>query len=58
MREESDMTPFLFTVEMHRLICEAKGESPLFADDIVICSEYREQVEQSIGGSVPFKVGD
>ncbi|KAK3506345.1 hypothetical protein QTP70_005034 [Hemibagrus guttatus] len=43
--------PFLFAIVMDQLSEEVRQESPwtmMFADDIVICSESREQVEESL----------
>ena len=45
------LSPFLFAVIMIRLTDEVRREPPwtmLFADDIVICEETREEVEQRI----------
>ena len=42
------MAPFLFAMVVDRLTEEVGQESPwtmMFADDIAICSESREQVE-------------
>ena len=44
------LSPFLFTMVMDRLIDEVRQESPwkiMFPDDIVICSESGEQVEEN-----------
>ncbi|KAK3539458.1 hypothetical protein QTP70_008492 [Hemibagrus guttatus] len=45
------MSPFMFAMVMDQLSEEVRQESPctiLFADDIVICSESREQVEENL----------
>ncbi|KAK3516233.1 hypothetical protein QTP70_006378 [Hemibagrus guttatus] len=45
------LTPFLFAIVMDQLSEEVRQESPwtmMFADDIVICSESREQVEENL----------
>ncbi|KAK3557836.1 hypothetical protein QTP86_003178 [Hemibagrus guttatus] len=45
------LSPFLFAMVMDQLSEEVRQESPwtmMFADDIVICSESREQVEESL----------
>ena len=45
------LSPFLFAMVMDRLTDEVRQESPwnmMFADDIVICSESKEQVEKSL----------
>ena len=45
------LSPFLFAMVMVRLTDEVRQESPwnmMFADDIVICSESKEQVERSL----------
>ncbi|KAK3537535.1 hypothetical protein QTP70_013397 [Hemibagrus guttatus] len=45
------LSPFLFAIVMDQLSEEVKQKSPwtmMFADDIVICSESREQVEESL----------
>ena len=45
------LSPFLFAVIMDRLTDEVRRESPwkmLFSDDIVICEEIREEVEQRL----------
>ncbi|KAK3560002.1 hypothetical protein QTP86_033748 [Hemibagrus guttatus] len=45
------LSPFLFTIVMDQLSEEVRQESPwtmMFADDIVICSESREQVEENL----------
>ena len=51
--------PFLFSLVMDRLTNEVGQEYPvmmIFADDIVICSESREQVEETWrGGGVCWK---
>ncbi|KAK3532820.1 hypothetical protein QTP86_032105 [Hemibagrus guttatus] len=47
----SALSPFLFAMVMDQLSEEVRQESPwtmMFADDIVICSESREQVEENL----------
>ncbi|WP_139267332.1 reverse transcriptase domain-containing protein, partial [Escherichia coli] len=47
----SALSPVLFAVVIDRLTDEVRQESPwtmMFADDIVICSESREQVEENL----------
>ena len=49
LHQGSALSPFLFAVIMNRLTDELRRESPwtiLFADDIVICEETREEVER------------
>ncbi|KAK3559970.1 hypothetical protein QTP86_033667, partial [Hemibagrus guttatus] len=51
LHQGSALSPFLFAVVMDQLSEEIIQESPwtmMFADDIVICSESREQVEESL----------
>ncbi|KAI5621396.1 gastrula zinc finger protein XlCGF28.1-like, partial [Silurus asotus] len=51
LHQGSALSPFLFAVVMDRLTDEVSQESPwtmMFADDIVICCESREQVEKSL----------
>ena len=51
LHQESALGSFLFAVIMNRLTDEVRREPPwtmLFADDIVICKETREKVEQSL----------
>ncbi|KAK3510541.1 hypothetical protein QTP70_009875 [Hemibagrus guttatus] len=51
LHQGSALSPFLFAMVMDQLSEEVKQESPwtmMFADDIVICSESREQVEESL----------
>ena len=51
LHQGSALNPFLFAVIMNRLTDEVRREPPwmmLFADDIVICKETREEVEQRI----------
>ncbi|KAK3526744.1 hypothetical protein QTP70_032114, partial [Hemibagrus guttatus] len=51
LHQGSALSPFLFTVVMDQLSEEVRQESPwtmMFADDIVICSESREQVEENL----------
>ena len=47
----SALSPFLFAVIMDRLTDEVRREPPwtmLFADDIVICEETRQEVERRL----------
>ncbi|KAK3514152.1 hypothetical protein QTP70_005083 [Hemibagrus guttatus] len=51
LHQGSALSPFLFAMVMDRLSEEVRQESPwtmMFADDIVICSESREQVEENL----------
>ena len=51
VHQGSGLSPFLFAVIMDKIINEARREPPwmmLFADDIVICKETREEVEQTL----------
>ena len=51
MHQGSGLNPFLFAVIMDRLTYEVRREPPwtmLFADDIVICEETREEVERRL----------
>lgn len=51
LHQGSALSPFLFAMTMDRLTDEVREESPwtmMFADDIVICSENREQVEEKL----------
>ncbi|KAK3569543.1 hypothetical protein QTP86_034825 [Hemibagrus guttatus] len=51
LRQGSALSPFLFAMVMDQLSEEVRQESPwtmMFADDIVICSESREQVEENL----------
>ncbi|KAK3571115.1 hypothetical protein QTP86_001931 [Hemibagrus guttatus] len=52
LHQRSALRPFLFAIVMDQLSEEVRQESPwtmMFADDIVICSESREQVEVCAG---------
>ncbi|KAK3541274.1 hypothetical protein QTP86_019411 [Hemibagrus guttatus] len=57
LHQGSALSPFLFAMLMDQLSEEVRQESPwtmMFADDIVICSESREQVEETWrGGGAP-----
>ncbi|KAK3535012.1 hypothetical protein QTP70_001970 [Hemibagrus guttatus] len=51
LHQRSALSPFLFAIVMDQLSEEVRQESPLtmmFADDILICSESREQVEVNL----------
>ncbi|KAK3514018.1 hypothetical protein QTP70_001294 [Hemibagrus guttatus] len=51
LHQGSALSPFLFAIVMDQLSEEVRQESPwtmMFADDIVICSESREQVEKNL----------
>ncbi|KAK3527532.1 hypothetical protein QTP86_026399, partial [Hemibagrus guttatus] len=51
LHQGSALSPFLFAIVMYQLSEEVRQESPwtmMFADDIVICSESREQVEENL----------
>ncbi|KAK3525767.1 hypothetical protein QTP70_007530 [Hemibagrus guttatus] len=51
LHQGSTLSPFLFAIVMDQLSEEVRQASPWtmkFADDIVICSESREQVEESL----------
>ncbi|MCI4382152.1 hypothetical protein PGIGA_G00260540 [Pangasianodon gigas] len=51
LHQGSALSPFLFTMVMDQLSEEVRQESPrtmMNADDIVICSESREQVEENL----------
>ena len=51
LHQGSALNPFLFAVIMDRLTNEVRRETPwtmLFADDIVICEETREEVERRL----------
>ncbi|KAK3521330.1 hypothetical protein QTP70_003176 [Hemibagrus guttatus] len=51
LHQRSALSPFLFAIVIDQLSEEVRQESPwtmMFADDIVICSESREQVEENL----------
>ncbi|MCJ8731241.1 hypothetical protein PDJAM_G00197160 [Pangasius djambal] len=51
LHQGSALSPFLFAMVMDQLSEKVRQESPytmMFADDIVICSESREQVEENL----------
>ncbi|KAK3548010.1 hypothetical protein QTP70_002315 [Hemibagrus guttatus] len=51
LHQGSALSPFLFAIVMDQLSEEVRQEFPwtmMFADDIVICSESREQVEENL----------
>ncbi|KAK3574373.1 hypothetical protein QTP86_006145 [Hemibagrus guttatus] len=51
LHQGSALSPFLFAIVRDQLSEEVRQESPwtmMFADDIVICSESREQVEENL----------
>ncbi|KAK3571223.1 hypothetical protein QTP86_005426 [Hemibagrus guttatus] len=51
LHQGSALSPFLFAMVMDQLSEEVRQESPwtmMIADDIVICSESREQVEENL----------
>ncbi|KAK3570034.1 hypothetical protein QTP86_009176 [Hemibagrus guttatus] len=51
LHQGSALSPFLFAIVMDQLSEEVRQESPwtiMFADDIVICSESRDQVEENL----------
>ncbi|MCJ8729527.1 hypothetical protein PDJAM_G00107580 [Pangasius djambal] len=51
LHQGSALSPFLLAMVMDQLSEEVRQESPctmMFADDIVICSESREQVEENL----------
>ncbi|KAK3549598.1 hypothetical protein QTP86_005337 [Hemibagrus guttatus] len=51
LHQGSALSPFLFAIVMDQLSEEVRQESSwimMFADDIVICSESREQVEENL----------
>ena len=51
LNQGSALSPFLFAVMMDRLTDEVKRKSPwtmLFADDIVICEETREEAQRRL----------
>ncbi|KAK3557295.1 hypothetical protein QTP70_026684, partial [Hemibagrus guttatus] len=51
LHQGSALSPILFAIVMDHLSEEVRQESPwtmMFADDIVICSESREQVEENL----------
>ncbi|KAK3547963.1 hypothetical protein QTP70_001627 [Hemibagrus guttatus] len=51
LHQGSALSPFLFAIVMDQLSEEVRQESPwtmMFSDDIVICSESREQVEENL----------
>ncbi|KAK3542731.1 hypothetical protein QTP70_000088 [Hemibagrus guttatus] len=51
LHQGSALSPFLFVMVMDQLSEEVRQESPwtmMLADDIVICSESREQVEENL----------
>ncbi|KAK3566085.1 hypothetical protein QTP86_025540 [Hemibagrus guttatus] len=51
LHQGSALIPFLFVIVMDQLSEEVRQESPwtmMFSDDIVICSESREQVEENL----------
>ncbi|KAK3554542.1 hypothetical protein QTP70_025394 [Hemibagrus guttatus] len=51
LHQGSALSPFLFAIVMDQLSEEVRQESPwtmMFEDDIVICSDSREQVEENL----------
>ena len=51
LHQGSALSPCLFAMVMDRMTDEIREEAPwtmMFADDIVICSESKEQVEEKL----------
>ena len=51
LHQGSALSPFLFAMVMDRLTDDARQESPwamLFADDLVICAESKDEVEDEL----------
>ena len=51
LHQGSALSPCLFAMMMYRMTDEIREEAPwtmMFADDIVICSESKEQVEEKL----------
>ncbi|XP_065674134.1 uncharacterized protein LOC136091078 [Hydra vulgaris] len=51
LHQGSALSPFLFAIVMNRMTDKVRQESPwtmMFADDILICSESRRQVEVNL----------
>ena len=51
LHQGSALSPFMFALVMDRLTDEVRQEAPwtmMFMDEILICSERREQVEVSL----------
>ena len=58
LHQGSALSPCLFAMVMDRMTDEVREEVPwtmMFADDIVICSESKDQVEGNLDSWILFK---